>query len=728
MHENQVLATFTIASALGVCLLTLSRYLRVSPIVVLLFGGVLAGPSVLGIVDPTSLGDGLGTIISLSVAIILFEGGLTLEMKGYRSASKEIIRILTVGVLVTWLGASVLLRMLFGFEWAFCLLAASLIIVTGPTVIGPLLKQIRVKRKLHDILHWEGVLIDPIGVFVALMCFEFYISTDGADRFVMNDFVFRFVVGVTLGGIFGLILDLVLRREWIDKGHVNIFVLAMAMLNFWVADKVIAESGLLSVTVAGLLLGSRNIPQLRDIVIYKTELKDFLISILFVLLAANLDPRSFLSFGWKLVAVVLGIIVIIRPLNIFASTIGSSLSRPDKLFLSWISPRGIVAASMASIFALRLGNIGIEKAVFLESFTYSVIIGTVLIQGLSAGLVGNLLGVLRPVPNGWVVVGSHAMGRKIASFITKQGLDVVLIDTNAREVRFAQQEGLTALSEDAMQLDPEDFPETFGCGNLLALTSNPDLNRMLCRRWSELLEGPHLLRWEKSGYETAENQHLLVGTSIWTKLPLDRWMHPNSELPPIHLRSPSDGPPPPTDEILLTVRDQKLLATNDAPSSADTEWLVYDGAESKHSLGLPLEPSDVVFTEQQQLPDIYLEMLQMIRRRHPRVDAESLRDEMCKREEDYTSILGHAIAMPHSWTDAVDHAVVMVARPQNEVLCLTTGGTVDIVFMLLSPPGHPKEHLEHLAFIAQLIGTDARRKTLLDAKNADELYHVIALG
>lgn len=728
MHANEVLATFTSASALGVCLLTASRYLRVSPIVALLFGGVVAGPSVLGLIDPHTLGEGLATIVSLSVAVILFEGGLTLDIKGYRSASKEIIRILTIGVLVTWLGTTLLIRWLFGFDWAFCLLAASLIIVTGPTVIGPLLQQIRVKRKLHDILHWEGVLIDPIGVFVALLCFEYYVSTDVSENFAMNDFVLRFVVGFTIGVVFGLMLDLVLRRGWVDKGHVNIFVLAMAMMNFYVADMVIPESGLLSVTVAGLLLGSRKVPQLRDIVIYKTELKDFLIGILFVLLAANLDLGSFLSYGWKLFVVVICMIAIIRPLNIFASTIGSSLATSEKWFLSWISPRGIVAASMASVFALRLRESGIENAVFLEAFTYSVIVGTVLIQGISAGAVGNALGVIRPVPSGWIIVGAHPLGRKVASFIAKEGLDVVLVDTNAREVRFAKKEGLVAIGEDAMQLDPEAFPETYGCGNLLALTPNPDLNRMLCRRWSEFMEGDHLLRWEKSGYETAENQHLLVGKSVWTNLPLDRWMQPSAELPPIHVCFAGTDSKPAPNQTLFTLGDGTLHPSYVESTSEQTRWLVYDDAESRHNLGLPLEPDDVVFSSKESLAEIYSELLCHIRRHQPRIDPALLCDEMCRREEDYTSILGHGIAMPHSWTDAVDRPIVLVARPKKEVTCHVTGGVINIVFMLLSPPGSPKEHLEHLAFIAQLIGTESRRKTLLQARDSEELYRVIALS
>lgn len=729
MHTNELLLTFTTAAALGVCLFTLAHYLKVSAIVVLLIGGVIAGPSGLGIVKPETLGDGLGTIISLAVAVILFEGGLTLELKGYRSASKEILRILSVGVVVTWLGTCLLLRLLFAFDWAFCLLSASLIIVTGPTVIGPLLSRIRVRNKLHDILHWEGVLIDPIGVFVALMCFEYYVSTDGNHQLVVQDFLIRFVVGVVLGILFGLLLDFVLRREWIVQGHVNIFVLAMALLNFGLADLVIAESGLLSVTVAGLLLGSRKAPQLHDIVSYKVELKDFLIGLLFVLLAANLDLQSFLSFGWKLVAVVAVIMLLIRPVNVFLSTGKSSLSTREKLFLSWIAPRGIVAASMASVFALNLERDGADNASFLEAFTYSVIIGTVVIQGLSAGVVARLLGVVRPVPSGWIIVGSHAVGRAIAQFLAKHDVHVVLVDTNAREVRSAKLEGLHALSEDAMQLNPEAFPELYGCGNLLALTANPDLNRMLCRRWSELLEGTHLLRWEKAGYETAENQHLLVGTSVWTNLPLNRWMVPNASAPPLIVRGKLDAALSDTEHVLFSAAKSDLIVGHASASDVDDfQALLFDASDGQSHLGLPLDLEHVLFTTQTDLSAIYLEMLTQLQTQFPRLEPLRLRDEMWKREEDYTSLLGHGIALPHSWTDSVDQAVVMVARLINKVQCPLTGRDIDIVFMLLSPEGNPKEHLEHLSFIAHLIGSESRRTRVLEANTPEELHQVIVSG
>jgi NhaP-type Na+/H+ or K+/H+ antiporter/mannitol/fructose-specific phosphotransferase system IIA component (Ntr-type) len=726
MHTNELLTTFATAAAAGVCLFSLANYLRISAIVVLLIGGVVVGPECLSLVNPKALGDGLGTIISLSVAIILFEGGLTLDLKGYRTVSKEIWRILTIGVFVTWLGTTVLLWLLFDFELAFCALAASLIIVTGPTVIGPLLHRIRVKPKLHHILHWEGVLIDPVGVFIALLSFEFYASVGGGHQLVLVDFLKRFATGVALGFVFGILLDFVLRREWIRKNHTNIFVLAMAMLNFCIADQVISESGLLSVTIAGLVLGSRTTPQLRSIIQYKVELKDFLIGLLFVLLAANLDLGSFFEFGWQLAAAVVVIMLVIRPINIFASMRTSPLTLNEKAFLSWIAPRGIVAASMASVFTLELKHEQIPNAIFLESFTYSVIVGTVIIQGFTAGTVGRWLGVVQPAPTGWIVVGAHSIGRQTAKFLAKHGATVVIVDTNARAIKLARREGLTALTEDAMLLDPDEHVELYGCGNLLALTSNVELNQMLTRRWSDMIEGS-LYRWEKSSSDLDENLHLHAGQKIWQTLQLNRWIHAESDSYEVSIQQADEGTPPDPDTVLLTFDGKAVVpGAPQETSSGHQEWLVFH-TTFHDSLGdaLPISTANVTFSSQTDLKALYHEMLETLQRQNPILDSDALFGEMWEREQEYTSLVGHGIAIPHVQVTGIADSMLKVVRLQETTTCPLTDNPVEIVFMLLSPAGNPDKHLHHLSSIAHVVSTQKQRDSLLTATSEAELFHVI---
>ncbi len=738
MHGQEILTTFTIAAAVGVGLTTLAAHFRTSAIVVLLLGGVLVGPQVLGWVKPDVLGDGLGTIISLAVGIILFEGGLTLDLKGYRSVGREILSILTVGVLVTWLGTTALLKLIFDFDWPFCFLAASLVIVTGPTVIGPLLHRINVTKNLHHILHWEGVLIDPIGVFIALLSYEFYVSTGSGHESPVLDFLLRFTAGAIVGIVFGYTLHWILKRNWIDKGHTNIFVLAMAMLNFAIADLVIAECGLLSVTVAGLVLGSQTSVHLRDIVSYKVELKDFLIGLLFILLAANLDLYSFVAFGWKLALVVIALMLIVRPLNVFLSLMFSPVTVKEKLFLSWIAPRGIVAASMASVFALELSHRDSTQAQFLETFTYSVIAGTVLVQGLTAGVVGRYLGVVRPAPQGWIIVGAHAMGRSIADFLTRQNLDVVLVDTNPREVRVARREGLVAIHQDATLMNPDNHAELYSCGNLLAITTNQDLNRIVCQRWAEMLNPKSLYRWEKTGYESDENRHLLVGKAVWGEIPLSRWMQPDCELPPLSTRQFQTNDHPNAggsmlsennadqSHVLLTVRpDVGLLLGEQETYNAGDQSLVYDLRRGQHQCALPLIPFNVTQSNQAELVELYREMLIHLKRQSYSIDPESTLADIWKREQEYSSLLGHGIAMPHYWSPHIKRSVLMVTRSRESLMCPLTDRPVEIVFLLLSPTRDPKAHLEHLSYIARLVGSESRRERLLAATTTDEMYQLI---
>jgi len=509
--------TYTLAMAAfsGVFFIIIANKIRVSAISLLLVGGILLGPEFLGLIDPAHLGKGvLGTVISLSVGLILFEGGLTLDMQGYRSASTEIWNLLTKGVAVTFLSTTLILWGLFQFSFAFCALAASLVIVTGPTVIGPLLQRIRVRKHLHHLLHWEAVLIDPIGVFVALLCYEWIISSSLAEAPV--NFLFRFAVGAGIGLISGVGIQSLLKWRLIPEEHLNIFVVVAALLTFGLADVVVSESGLLSVTIAGFWVGSRPTPYLRQIVEYKTELKDLLIGLLFVLLAANLKLHQFQDIGWLLAIALALVMFVVRPLNIFISSRGSSLTTRDKLFLSWIAPRGIVAASMASLFAYKLGAKGGENVGFLEPFTYSVIAGTVLIQALTARSVGSLLGVLEPRPEGWLIIGAHRLSRAVGRFLKERGLTVILVDTNASRVRKALRDGLTAVEGNDLEL-PKDFHlDLYDVGNVLAVTSNAELNRLLCMRWKTMITGASLYCWvEEPNIELAHDQ-LLVGERVWS--------------------------------------------------------------------------------------------------------------------------------------------------------------------------------------------------------------------
>ncbi len=725
MDSHDILITFAAAASLGVFLLILAARLRISAIVVLLLGGILAGPEFLGLVHPDHLGASLNTIISIAVGVILFEGGLTLNINGYRQSSREILGVLTTGVLVTWLASAALVKLVFGFPWTFCLLSASLIIVTGPTVIGPLLHRIRVTRKINHILHWEGVLIDPIGVFIALLCFEYYVSS-GSQGLVVFDFLLRFAAGAGLGMIFGIVLYQVLKRNWIPGEYLNISVLAWAILTFTVADLVRTETGLLSVTIAGLVVGYKRPPQLARIIEYKVELKDMFIGLLFVLLAANLELAKFAEYGTTLIFVVVAIMFVVRPLNIFLSTRKSSLNLREKMFLSYIAPRGIVAASMASICAFHLKNLGYEEGAFLETFTYSVIAGTVVFQGFTAGIVGKALGVLEPKPKGWVIIGAHELARSIARFIEANGHSAVLVDTNPREVRVAQREGLTALYENGMNIDPENRIEFYGVGYFMALTTNPNLNCLLCQRWRKLLDKPVLFRWDGSQHENGEmDEEVVVGTPVWQSLPMTSSGNGRGET--LEVAADLASYPYP-EEVLMCFYEDEIYPGVPEGKKGDGTFLTLRHVVKEEKQHFPIKENGVLFSNDASLEPLYHRMLDIVAKSVPHLDRKTLYVELLQREDEFTSLIGHGISLPHAYAAGLQETQMLVARLIPGIPCKHTGSDIQVVFMLLSPEDQPVRHLNLISDIAKFIMQEEVRQAILAAEDAASLFRVIDKG
>jgi mannitol/fructose-specific phosphotransferase system IIA component (Ntr-type) len=302
---------------------------------------------------------------------------------------------------------------------------------------------------------------------------------------------------------------------------------------------------------------------------------------------------------------------------------------------------------------------------------------------------------------------------------------VVLIDTNAREVRTAKRAGLKSLAEDAMQINPDDHIELYDCGNLLAFTSNAELNQVLCRRWEELLDG-QTYRWQNPSYESEPNEHLMAGKRLWKSLPLSRWMQPNEDVLDLRIESADQGAPPAAESILLTWDGSSiLLGPPKEIGPSDKEWLVYDANRADPHHGLPLLRDNVIFTNHSDLFELYREMLGHFQQQHREIAAEQLLNEMWSHEEEFTSLVGHGIAIPHVRTDGIKESVLMVARPQGSLVCPMTGNAVELVFMLLSPTEKPVDHLRQLANIARLVGTQKHRDVILAANSELGLHDAI---
>lgn len=471
--------------ALGLGAQILASRLKIPAILPLLLIGFLVGP-LLHLISPgTVMGSGLQTLTSLAVAVILFEGGLTLKFSDIAGHGRAVTRLISVGALVTWVLAAAGAHYITGLDWGVAALFGALVIVTGPTVIAPLLQNIRPNARVGGVLRWEGILIDPVGVLAAAIAFEWVRSSSGGEALTatLTHFATFMGVGTAFGVVMGLMMIWALRREIIPDHLVNPAVLAWVLLAFGLTDIFVPESGLLSVTIMGMMAANMQIPRLGELLHFKEEVVVILLSTIFVALAADVPAESLRAvFQPAPLLLLLFMVAVVRPVSVFISTAGSSLNRKERAFISYVGPRGIVAAAVSALFASRLTELGIPGGEQLLTLVFTVIVGTVILASLTAKPVARALGVAQAEPDGFLIVGAHAWAREIAQALKSEGADVILADTNRANITQAKVDSLAAhygslLSDAADRLPLE------GIGHLLALTPNDEANTLTARRY-----------------------------------------------------------------------------------------------------------------------------------------------------------------------------------------------------------------------------------------------------
>ena len=426
--------------------------------------------------------------VSLAISIILFEGGLTLRISEIKNVGPIITKLITVGVVVTFFGAAIAAHFIFYLSWEISFLFSALIIVTGPTVITPILRNIPLKKDVSAVLKWEGILIDPIGALVAVLVFEF-ISVDAGGEFTKTVFIeFGKIVlfGSTFGFAFAHALNFSINKNWVPRYLLNVFSLAAVLGVFVLSDSFAHESGLLAVVVMGMVLGSSKSPYLKDLLYFKESLSVLLISILFILLAANINMDDMLLvFNWNSVVLFAIIVFIIRPIGVFLSTYGSNLKLNEKLFISWVGPRGIVAAGIASLFGLKLTKNGVDGAQFITPLVFMVVLGTVLLNATTARAVAKMIGVFLVKSEGILIVGASQVSRLIGRYLEDNGRHVVLIDSNQTNIQLARELDLEAINADIYSETLDDNIELNDIGFLMALTGSVDINKYAIEKFSD---------------------------------------------------------------------------------------------------------------------------------------------------------------------------------------------------------------------------------------------------
>ncbi len=472
---------FSALAALGFGAQWLAWRVRLPAILFLLLIGLVLGPAFGWLNPETALGPLLFPFISLGVAIILFEGSLTLRFDELAGVGGTVLRLVSVGALVTLAILAAAGHWIAGLPWPIAALFGALTCVTGPTVVVPMLRSVRPNSRIANVLRWEGIIIDPLGALFAVLVYEAIVSHQEAHSFAV--FGFTIAVGVAAGTLGARTLAFLLRRQWLPEYLQTYAALAFVLLTFAVANEAAHESGLLAVTVMGMTLANLRDLSIEDILSFKEHLSTLLISALFILLAARLRwplPPGALFAGIAIFGVAQ---FIARPLAVLASSVGGVLNWRERAVVAWISPRGIVAAAVSALFALRLEQQGMAGAELLVPLTFALIIGTVVLQSASAKWLARRLGVAETDPHGVLVIGANRVARAIASALSDLGLSVLVADDNWSDIQAARMQNLKTWYGDPLTRHAERTLDLDGIGRLFAMSARRELNGLACVRY-----------------------------------------------------------------------------------------------------------------------------------------------------------------------------------------------------------------------------------------------------
>lgn len=493
MHEFDPAFTVVLALAVGVLAQSVARHLRIPGIVLLLGAGVGLGPDGLGWVRPAQLGGDLYAIVYLAVAIILFEGGLNLELSSLRRAQASIRRLVTLGALVTTLGGALAVYAVFGWGLIQCLLFGTLVVVTGPTVVGPLLQDLRLRPRVATVLEAEGVLIDPIGAILSVLMLEVALAPIEAESLAESGrlLLLRLGFGTAIGMAAGFAIAGMLRvRRMVPQGHGNIFVLASVLLLFQGSEELVGESGIVAVVAAGVVVGNLRSHVDRDLREFKDQLTVMLIGLLFVLLAADVRLAEVTSLGWNGALVVGALLLAVRPIAVWLCTTGSNLSRNERWFVAWIAPRGIVAAAVASVTSNALDAAGVEGGQELRALVFLTIATTVVLAGFTAAPLASLLGIRLPGRDTAAILGAQGLGMLLGEALRKEDVPVVFLDSNPQSARDAEEAGFSVVFGNAVQERTMQRGRFGSVGMAAGVTPNQVLNSVFASRSYEHFRVP----------------------------------------------------------------------------------------------------------------------------------------------------------------------------------------------------------------------------------------------
>ena len=469
---------------------------RMPAIVVMSVAGLLVGP-IFGLINPKqSMGDLFSPIITFAVAIILFEGSLNLDFKEIKGFSKPVARIVTVGAFIAWIAGSLAAHYLAGLSWAVAFIIGGLFIVTGPTVILPMLRQAKLKPRPAAILKWEGIVVDPFGALLAVFAFEFikFLNKEATLTALLLFFAAS-AFAVVLGWGVARVIGTAFERGSIPEFLKAPVLFALVIFTFVFADEVMHETGLLAVTAMGMTMANMRLTTLNDIRHFKENISVLLISGIFVMLTASLDPHVLIEiFNPRIILYVLAMLFIVRPLSIWISTIGTELNNREKHLIGWIAPRGIVALTVSGYFATILLDNGYEDAELLTALTFALVFSTVVLHGFSIGYIAKKLNLTTTDESGVLIVGGTRFAAKLAQSVKETGNEVLLIDQSWAGLSYARKLGLSSFIGDILSEQVEYHIDLTPYRYILAMTKADIYNAHICADFAPDLGSDYLFQ------------------------------------------------------------------------------------------------------------------------------------------------------------------------------------------------------------------------------------------
>lgn len=468
--------------AVGVGAQWLAWRIRLPAIILLAAGGLLIGP-VLGLVPRGGeVSHTVEMVVALCVAVILFEGGLSLQTSELRVAARGVRRLVYLGVPFSWLLGSFAAHSITGLSWPVALVFGAIMVVTGPTVIMPLLRQAGLNRRISSYLKWEGIVNDPIGALLAVLTFQFFIfAGEGLGWLpVIEGLASAIAVAVGLGGLVGWLTGKAFQQGMVPEYLKSPVMLTLVLVAYVLSNLVQEEAGLLAVTVMGIVVGNMDLPGLQDMKRFKEYITVMLVSVVFVVLTATMDPDVVRAVNWSNVALIAAIMFLVRPVAIMAATIGAGMELRERLLLSWIAPRGIVAAATAGVMGPALAQHDFPGAEALLPLVFGVIFATVVAHGLSIGWLGRRLGLASPTRDSVLIVGASPWSVELGRVLQEIGVKVLIADNSWHKLRAARLAGLKVFYGEILSEFADESVELGHVGAVLAATDNDAYNALVC--------------------------------------------------------------------------------------------------------------------------------------------------------------------------------------------------------------------------------------------------------